>query len=362
MQEEHTKHLVIPGQVIVSSTSNDGGNDGFLRGHGTYIEGGGHPLHTENVNGERDVSHGDTLEDDSYRNNTDADADSNHAQNQRLIASVSGTIERVNKLITIRPFALMPYQGQVGDLVVGRITAVHHPSRWKVYLGSACREAVLPLSGVNLPGGVQRIRTAQDALGMRQLFVEGDLLSAEVQSVDNHGGIVMLHTRSLRYGKLENGCLVVVPSRLIVKRKQHFVTLPISSIVSKNSINHEEDMPNVDMILGTNGFIWIQRSTPKSWTDAYQDKEEDGGASVVPLAETYQKLKKRHLETPVMPEERENIARVRNSIEALKLISCRITPETVMDVFKASVEAGLSVKDMLKPSVVLLITKSTRRE
>ena len=374
-QHEHMKHLVIPGQLIVASTG-DGG-EGFLRGHGTYIEGGVDSavpfLSSESTNNntpkkkskreENDDSdeemeeRGDVMEDDNEYLNETSSHYHDPQQPQRLIASVAGTIERVNKLITIHPFAPMPYQGQVGDLVIGRITSVQS-SRWKVHLGSACRDASLPLSGINLPGGVQRIRTAQDALEMREWFVEGDLLSAEVQTVQHYDGTIMLHTRSLRYGKLENGCLVVVPAGLIVKRKQHFVTLPVASITSPH-LSEQEDAPNVDIILGTNGFIWIQRSTPKSWKDALHS--DDGGA-VVRLAETFQKLKKRHVETPVLPEERENIARVRNSIEALKLMSCRITPETLMEVFRASVEQNVSVKDMLKPKVVLAITKGTRGE
>ena len=71
-------------------------------------------------------------------------------------------------------------------------------SRWKVSLtcshnGSA-REGQLPLSGVNLPGGVQRIRTSEDVLAMRNLFKEGDLVSCEVQNVQRDGTLI-LHTR-----------------------------------------------------------------------------------------------------------------------------------------------------------------------
>jgi hypothetical protein len=37
------------------------------------------------------------------------------------------------------------------------------------------------LSSINLPGGVLRRRTDLDALQMRRYFVEGDLVSSEVQ-------------------------------------------------------------------------------------------------------------------------------------------------------------------------------------
>ncbi len=48
--------------------------------------------------------------------------------------------------------------------------------RWKVDLSSS-QEAGLLLSAVNLPGGVQRRRNADDELRMREVLCEGDLLS-----------------------------------------------------------------------------------------------------------------------------------------------------------------------------------------
>lgn len=342
----HMRHLVVPGQVIVTAGSE--GGDGFLRGHGTYIEGGLPPDHvhtTDDDNEEDGDAGGDTMENENANFST--------AANPRLIAAAAGTLERVNKLITVEPYATMPYRGQVGDLVLGRIVSVQ-ATRWKVYLGSACRDATLPLSGVNLPGGVQRIRTSEDARSMRQLFVEGDLVSAEVQNIQHSDNVLLLHTRSLRYGKLSNGCLVVVPPKLIVRRKQHFVSLSVG----------------VDIILGTNGFVWIQRSVPKSWNvttdgDAVATASSNNAVNddeTVPLAETLQKLKRMHATTPVLPEERENIARVRNAVEALKLLHCRITPETVMEVYTCSEELEVHVQDMLSPDVVLTITRKTRRQ
>ena len=38
-------------------------------------------------------------------------------------------------------------------------------------------------------------------------------------------GVVVLHARSVKCGKLENGCWVHVPSWLIGRRKKHFVVL-----------------------------------------------------------------------------------------------------------------------------------------
>ena len=106
--------------------------------------------------------------------------------------------------------------------VVPRLTSL--PLICRAPFAAPDEQGQLPLSGVNLPGGVQRIRTSEDVLEMRNLFKEGDLLTCEVQQVQKEGTLV-LHTRSLRYGKLENGTLVTVPPSLVGRRKNHFVTL-----------------------------------------------------------------------------------------------------------------------------------------
>ena len=50
------------------------------------------------------------------------------------------------------------------------------------------QDAVLLLSSINLTGGVQRRRTIQDQLQMREYFAENDLISVRAQM----GGIVVL--------------------------------------------------------------------------------------------------------------------------------------------------------------------------
>jgi exosome complex component RRP4 len=117
--------VVTPGESITA-------HQGFLRGHGSYIEG------------------------------------------DELVASVAGEILRVNKLVSVRPLQSR-YVGEIGDVLVGRIVEVG-AKRWKVDVGGV-QDAVLMLSSVILPGGVQRRRTYEDQLQMRELFVEGDLLS-----------------------------------------------------------------------------------------------------------------------------------------------------------------------------------------
>lgn len=198
-EEEMATMIAMPGQAVASSTL-------YMRGHGCYID----------------------------------------ATHSEIVASLSGVIERVNKLISVRPIRTR-YRPEVGDLVIGRITEVQS-RRWKVDIG-AKTDASLQLSSINLPGGVQRKKLESDELQMRAFFQEGDLVVAEVQSVFQDGS-VGLHTRSLRYGKLRNGALAVVPPVLIRRHKSHFLSL--MQLPEKG----------VDLVLGLNGWIWVSKHVP----------------------------------------------------------------------------------------------------
>ncbi|TKS84449.1 Exosome complex component RRP4 [Collichthys lucidus] len=194
------RDLVVPGDIITSDT-------GFMRGHGTYVD------------------------------------------EEKLTASVAGEVQRVDKLICVRPLKTR-FNGEVGDVVVGRITEVQQ-KRWKVETNSRL-DSVLLLSSVNLPGGELRRRSAEDELTMREYLQEGDLISAEVQSVFSDGAL------SLHYPQFEvwkgQGVLVQLSPSLIKRQKTHFHNLPCGASI----------------ILGNNGFVWLY-PTPE------QQEEEAGG-------------------------------------------------------------------------------------
>lgn len=203
--------FVVPGQTLAVDS-------GFLKGHGTYVEtseevsifadpSSAVPEGYDNMQIEAAPSGDDEGAGDGPTSSAPSSGASagpstepSHepsqqpAKKRRLVASVAGAVSRVNMLISVIPLQAM-YAGEVGDLVVGRISAVES-KRWKVDMGAA-REANLMLSSVNLPGGAQRIRTYEDQLQMRSLFVEEDLVSAEVQQLMGDGA-ASLHTRSLR--------------------------------------------------------------------------------------------------------------------------------------------------------------------
>lgn len=263
------KHFVVPGDVITEDA-------GFMKGHGTFAD----------------------------------DSD-------RLAASVAGTVERVNKLISVKPFKTR-YNGEVGDVVVGRISEVGQ-KRWRVDT-HARMDSVLLLSGVNLPGGELRKRSAVDELLMRDYLVEGDLIVAEVQS-EFQDGSLSLHTRNLKYGKLPQGVVIRVSSSLVKRCKTHMHNLHCGATV----------------ILGNNGYIWIGPVMHPDMDLSLRDVKRSN----------------------IKKSDREVIARLRNCICALANYGVLLYDTSVTFAYEASLK--FDVKDLLKPDIQVELVDSTRR-
>ncbi|XP_059621241.1 exosome complex component RRP4 [Phlebotomus argentipes] len=249
LSSDKTPRLYTPGEVITAQ-------HGYMRGHGTYMEG-----------------------DD-------------------IKASVAGVMEKVNKLICIKPLKSR-YVGEIGDVVVARVTEVQQ-KRWKVDTNSRL-DSVLLLSSVNLPGGELRRRGVEDEQMMRNYLKEGDLISAEVQNIFQDGSL-SLHTRSLKYGKLSQGVLVKVFPSLVKRCKTHFHNLPCGATV----------------ILGNNGFIWI---SPNTGTEG----EDDGGFN-------------QNLQESVTKSDREVIARLKNVIGSLAASKLMLYDTSIQYAFEASLK------------------------
>ncbi|KAI8148735.1 exosome complex exonuclease RRP4 [Fennellomyces sp. T-0311] len=271
--EEGPVHLVNPGETITTDQQ-------FMRGHGTYADG-------ENV----------------------------------VVSSVAGAVERVNKLLSVRPLKTR-YTPEIGDIVVGRVTEVVM-KRWKIDVNGR-QDAVLLLSSVNLPGGVQRRKNESDELHMRQFFAEGDVVVAEVQSFYADGAMG-LHTRGFKFCKLRNGSFVNVPPVLVQRCKSQFHTLPCG----------------VDVILGLNGYIWVNKKL-QALVGGNSTDEVD--ATVLYSNENDE----------ITPEERENIARVCNCITALAKRYMHINDTVIIYTYEASL--SYSVKELLKVEVIDTIT------
>ena len=90
-----------------------------------------------------------------------------------LISSLSGRVERVNRLICVEPMKSR-YNGEVGDVVIGRIVSVG-TKKWLVDTNSR-QYSSLQLSSISLPGGVLRRKLESDELQMRNYLVEGDAI------------------------------------------------------------------------------------------------------------------------------------------------------------------------------------------
>ncbi|KAG6358598.1 hypothetical protein INS49_012116 [Diaporthe citri] len=276
--------IVTPGEVITT-------NPQWMRGHGTYTSAQG----------------GD--DDDSTA----------------IVSSLAGVISRTNKLLSVRPLRAR-YTPEVGDLVVGRIVEVQS-KRWRVDVGSV-QLAGLPLSAINLPGGIQRRRTETDELAIRSFFAEGDLLVAEVQQLYADGGAV-LHTRSLRYGKLRNGVFLAVAGTGggggVVRSRRQVWTMEVGALQSK-----------IDVVLGVNGYVWISKHVEDQSLAAGGGSA--GGVGVTNMEESVSQAvyssQNDYIEVEVMRE----ITRVRGVITALVENGLRVDEDMIIRGYQEAVE------------------------
>jgi len=234
----------------------------------------------------------------------------------KLVATVCGVVEQVNKLLYVRPLRHR-YTGSVGDVVVGRIVEVQ-TERWSVEIGTS-QLAYLHIGAIQLPGNVQRRRTDEDTLRMREFFDTNDIISAEVQKVHETGELA-LQARSARYGKLQNGVFITLPAVCVRRQAQHLVTLPQLGVM---------------VVLGNNGWVWVC-APPKVAGSGRQET----------INFSQMDVKHEH----VGPELRERICRVRNTILALAAQGQEVTPENIGFVYRRSKDLGLLASELLVPS------------
>jgi len=274
------KVLVAPGDVVPSDSTS-------MRGHGTYY----------------------------------------NSDNQ-LTASVAGFVSKINKLVRVQPLKSR-YNGETGDVVVGRVIEVQQ-RRWIVDTNSRL-DSVLLLSSVNLPGGEQRRRQVEDELSMRDYLQEGDLISAEVQQVYGSDGSLSLHTRSLKYGKLSQGILVVASPSVIKRSKNHFHNLPMG----------------VSLILGNNGYVWVcpPIATFDDSSTLAANSANEGGGFVQNLE-------------PVSFPVREAMVRVANCVRVLASFSCPLFDTSIIYAYDAAVE--YQAKQILEPEIASDMVQKVR--
>ncbi|RDW87163.1 exosome non-catalytic core subunit RRP4 [Aspergillus mulundensis] len=291
--------IITPGEVVTDDPQ-------WMRGHGTYTN----PLSTS------------------------------------IIATVAGTVQKTNKLLSVQPLRAR-YTPEIGDLVVGRIVEVQS-RRWKVDVAAPLL-AQLPLSAINLPGGILRRRTSADELQIRTFFSEGDLLVAEVQTVHSDGA-ASLHTRSLKYGKLRNGVFLAVAgaggsgasssstkgglgagsTTGVVRSRRQMFTIPTSN-----------GGGDVDIVLGVNGYIWISKHV--EGTAAASSTTES--VSITRMEEMVSNSVYSSQNDEILPATRREIARLAQCIRVLVQGGLRVDEQTVMAAYDASLQADLEQGD-----------------
>uniref|UniRef100_A0A2N9G526 Uncharacterized protein n=1 Tax=Fagus sylvatica TaxID=28930 RepID=A0A2N9G526_FAGSY len=255
--------------------------------------------------------------------------------NGEVVATLCGVVERVNKLVYIRALRAR-YKPEVGDIIVGRVSEVAQ-KRWRLDIHYS-QDAVLMLSSMNLPDGIQRRRTAVDELNMRSIFEENDVICAEVRGFQYDG--LHLQARSQKYGKLERGQLLTVPPYLVKRRKQHF---------------HHVEQYGVDLILGCNGFIWVGEHV-EAKDDMVEDqvskseqlniKSNKNSVSLEEQERTY---------TPI--ETRQNICRIANAVRVLSILGFNITIEVILETMNLSSSLNLDIHEMLGSEFCVLVAE-----
>ncbi|KAJ5463544.1 Ribosomal protein L27 [Penicillium sp. IBT 31633x] len=305
--------IVTPGEVVTDDPQ-------WMRGHGTYMN----PLSTS------------------------------------IIATVAGTVQKTNKLLSVHPMRAR-YTPEIGDLVVGRIVEVQS-RRWKVDVAAPLL-AQLPLSAINLPGGILRRRTSADELQIRTFFSEGDLVIAEVQSVHQDGS-ASLHTRSLKYGKLRNGVFLAVTGTGGSGASSSSVKGGVgagSSVAGSSlaapggsgtggvvrsrrqmwTVSAANGGGEIDIILGVNGYIHISKHADGA--DAASSTTES--VSITRMEEVVSSSIYSSQNDDIPPKTRREIARLAQCIRVLVQNGVRVDEDTVMTAYEASLQVDLEIGD-----------------
>ncbi|KAI9710683.1 MAG: exosome non-catalytic core subunit rrp4 [Bogoriella megaspora] len=256
-----------------------------------------------------------------------------------ITSTLFGTLLRTNKLLSITPLRSR-YRPAIGDLIIGRIATVSATGkRWHVDIAAPLL-ASLHLSSINLPGGVLRKRTAVDELNIRQYFVEGELVVAEVQGLYQDGGAA-LHTRSLRYGKLRNGFFLSVSGAGgegggaaagrkgvsgatgggVVRSRRQLFTMKAGNGAGE-----------IDVVLGVNGYIWIAKHVDTGVN------VKTGGMSITSMEESVSASIYSSQNDEVSAATRREIARVAGCVRALVEYGVKVDEEMVGRAYEAALE------------------------
>ncbi|KAK2969638.1 hypothetical protein RJ640_025815 [Escallonia rubra] len=254
-----------------------------------------------------------------------------------VVATVCGVVERVNKLVYVRALRAR-YKPEIGDIIVGRVIEVA-PKRWRLEI-NFIQDAVLMLSSMTLPDGIQRRRTAVDELNMRSIFEENDVVCAEVRGFQ-HDGSLHLQARSQKYGKLERGQLLTIPPYLVKRRKQHF---------------HHLEEYGVDLIIGCNGFIWVGEHV-EAKDDMVVDDQVNKSEQHSSKSKSWTSLEEQE-QAYTHAETRQNICRIANAVRVLSTLGFNVTLDVIMETVYLSSSSNVEIHEMLGAEFCVLVAES----
>ncbi|XP_061341365.1 exosome complex component RRP4 homolog [Gastrolobium bilobum] len=269
------------------------------------------------------------LEDGVLKGHGTADLDG------EVVATVCGVVERVNKLVYVRALRSR-YKPEVGDIVIGRVVEVAQ-KRWRLEINYS-QDAVLMLSSMNMPDGVQRRRTAVDELNMRCIFEEKDVVCAEVRGFQNDG--LHLQARSQKYGKLNRGQLLTVPPYLVKRQKQHF---------------HHLEQYGIDLIIGCNGFIWVGEHV-EAKDDMVEDLVNQSDPQVLSPNKNSVSLEEQEKNYTTL-ETRKYICRAANAVRVLSILGFNITLDIIKGIIDLSLSLNLDLHEMLGSEFCVLVAE-----
>ncbi|EXB39314.1 hypothetical protein L484_025009 [Morus notabilis] len=255
--------------------------------------------------------------------------------NGEVVATVCGVVERVNKLVYVRALRAR-YKPEVGDIIVGRVVVVA-PKRWRIEINYS-QDAVLMLSSMNLPDGIQRRRTALDELNMRSIFEENDVICAEVRGFQHDG--LHLQARSQKYGKLKRGQMLTIPPYLVKRRKQHF---------------HHLEQFGIDLILGCNGFIWVGEHVEA--TDDMLEEQVNKTEQQITKSDRNSASLEEQEQSSIPLETRQSLCRTANAVRVLSTLGFIVTIEVILETVNLSSSLNLDVHEMLGSEFCVLVAE-----
>ncbi|KAK3007118.1 hypothetical protein RJ639_016187 [Escallonia herrerae] len=253
-------------------------------------------------------------------------------------ASLNASVTVADNIPVNYEDGVLKYKPEIGDIIVGRVIEVA-PKRWRLEI-NFIQDAVLMLSSMTLPDGIQRRRTAVDELNMRSIFEEIDVVCAEVRGFQ-HDGSLHLQARSQKYGKLERGQLLTIPPYLVKRRKQHF---------------HHLEQYGVDLIIGCNGFIWVGEHV-EAKDDMVVDDQVNKSEQHSSKSRNWTSLEEQE-QTHTPAETRQNICRIANAIRVLSTLGFNVTLDVIMETVYLSSSLNLEIHEMLGAEFCVLVAES----